>query len=65
MTIESKIRKILKDGLVLPVTTLKKTHPDHFFTEKGYNTLLDNTTEEIVNLIIKTGFTMKEAKNND
>ena len=56
MTFESKIRKILKDGLVLPVLKLKETHPDHYFTEKGYETLLSNTTEEIMILLMSGNF---------
>jgi hypothetical protein len=51
MTLESKIRKILKEGLVSPVLKLKETHPDHYFTEKGYETLLSNTIEEIMTLL--------------
>ena len=53
MTLEAKIRKILNEGLVSPVLKLKETHPDHYFTEKGYDRLLDNTTEEIMGLIKK------------
>jgi hypothetical protein len=47
------IRKLLNEGLVLPVTQLKKTHPEYSFTKKGYDTLLDNTTEEIINFLRK------------
>ena len=53
MTLKSKIRKILENGLVLPVLKLKETHPDHYFTEKGYDRLLSNTTEEIIDLLRK------------
>ena len=53
MSIASKIRKILNEGLVSPVLKLKETHPDHYFTEKGYDRLLNNTTEEIMDLIKK------------
>ena len=51
ITPKSKIRKILKEGLISPILQLKKTHPDHYFTEKGYDILLDNTTEEIMNIL--------------
>ena len=53
ITPKSKIRKILKEGLISPILQLKKTHPDHYFTEKGYETLLSNTTEEIAKLLRK------------
>ena len=53
MTLESKIRKILKDGLVSPVLSLHVTYPEMHLTEKGYDTLLDNATEEIMGLIKK------------
>ena len=52
MTLKNKIRKILVDGLVLPVKRLKETHPEYYFTEKGYNTLMDNVTEELFDLMI-------------
>ena len=51
MTLESKIRKILNEGLVLPVLKLRETHPDHYITESGYNRLLNNTTEELIKLL--------------
>jgi len=53
MNLKIKIRKILDEGLVLPVLKLKETHPEYTFTEKGYNMLLDNTTEEIIKLLGK------------
>ena len=52
MTLKNKIRKILKDGLVLPVKRLKETHPDYYFTEKGCNTLLDNVANDLANFMI-------------
>jgi len=47
---ENKLRKILISNLVAPVLKLKETHPDHFFTEKGYKMLVDNTIEDILKL---------------
>ena len=52
MTLKTKIRKILIDGLVLPVKRLKETHPDYDFTDKGRTTLIDNVTDELFNLMI-------------
>lgn len=52
MNLKTKIRKILVNGLVLPVKRLKETHPDYDFTEKGRTTLIDNVTDELFNLMI-------------
>ena len=41
------LKKILKEHLVDPVVKLRETHPDHFFTESGYDRLLENAVEEI------------------
>ena len=59
MTLNQKLKKILNEGLVLPIITLKETHPDHYFTEKGYETLLDNTIEELLIFIRKYGEYLK------
>ena len=53
MNLKIKIRKILNEGLVLPILELRKTHPEYSITEKGYDMLLDNTTNEIINLLKK------------
>lgn len=47
---KKRIREILKTNLVLPVLKLRETHPEHYVTEKGFNALLDNATNEIVAL---------------
>lgn len=51
-SLKTKIRKILIDGLVLPVKRLKETHPDYDFTEKGRTTLIDNVVNNLFNLMI-------------
>ena len=52
MTLKTKIRKILIDGLVLPVKRLKETHPDYDFTDKGRTTLIDNVVDDLFDLMI-------------
>ena len=52
MNLKTKIRKILVDGLMLPVKRLKETHPDYDFTDKGRTTLIDNVTDELFDLMI-------------
>ena len=48
MISRKKLSKILRAHLVLPVLHLRKTMPDVFFTEKGYEILIENTVEEII-----------------
>jgi hypothetical protein len=52
MNLKTKIRKILVDGLILPVKRLKETHPDYDFTDKGRTTLIDNVTDKLFDLMI-------------
>ena len=59
MTFKQKIKAILNEGLVLPILKLRETHPDHDFTEKGFNTLLDNTTKDMLTFIRKYGEDLK------
>ena len=41
------LKEILKAHLIDPVIQLQKDFPNSFFTEKGYDILLDNAVEEI------------------
>lgn len=48
-----KLKKILKEHIIEPIECLRQ-RGNYYLTEKGYNTLIDNTVEEI----------MKEIKND-
>lgn len=52
MKLKTKIRKILINGLVLPVKRLKETHSDYDFTDKGRTTLIDNVVDTLFDLMI-------------
>ena len=51
MTLKTKIRKIMKRYLVDTVMSLRKNFPDTLLTEKGYNTMLDGATDEIITFL--------------
>lgn len=46
--LKRKLNKILTKGISLPILKLKETNPEYYFTEKGLNTLIENTTEDIL-----------------
>lgn len=50
---KTKLKNILKEHIIEPIECLRQ-RGNYYLTEKGYNTLIDNTVEEI----------MKEIKND-